>query len=261
MRPRYTVIPAVEQRRIEAGDPIRIDIYISGYGRVERNKLYIQQPELLDDSEPGDMTVSVRSGRIGGDVDELDSDDADLDFVREYVERQPVDGVFPFTGEGSLLTRPLDQPANRVSLVPAFFLDDPDSFGELRRLDDRRVEQVYPGVVAEGYFDGHPPIRLKLRTRGDVEPGDYSLKVVFTYGDDADVYQDVQAVEVHVKTPRERMEPIPTLARIAAVAIAVTGLGWTVSPYVGAAVFVLVVTGAVWYRSALVDLFEGRRRA
>lgn len=259
MKPAYTIIPALKQNRIEAGEPIHIDVYISGYGPITRNKLYIQQPELLDDSEPGDMTVSVRDGRLEGGIENLDVEFEGAEFIERYVESQPVDDVLPFTGERSLVTQALEQPANRTNLVASFFLDDPSSFNELQQLDERRRSHWYPGIVAEGHYDGHPPIRLELQTRDDAHAGDYTLKVVFTYGDEDEVYQDVQDVTVHVKTARERLEPIPTLARMVAVAIAVTGLGWTVSPYVGTGIFVLILLGVLWYHRAILTLFEGER--
>lgn len=256
MKPSYTVIPTLHENRIEAGEPLHIDIYISGYGHLERNKLYIQQPNLLDDTAPGTMTVAVRDGRIEGSVEDFRETVEGLDFVREYMDHQEVDGVIPLTGEDSVVTRPLDQPANRTNLVHSFFLDDPDSIRAFQSMDDRRAAHSYPGIVAEGYHDGHPPIQLRLHTREDARSGDYSLKVVFTYGTDTDIYQDVQSVDVHVKTPRERLEPIPTLARLAAVAIAVTGLGWTISPLIGTAVFILIIGGGVIFHEELLDLFE-----
>lgn len=256
MKPSYTVIPSLDRNRIEAGESVEVDLYISGYGPIERSKLYIQQPNLLDETDPGEWTVAVRDGRLEGSLEAFEGAVEGLEFVEDYVARQAVDDVIPLTGEGSLVSRPLAQPANRTSLVRAFFLDDPASLRSLQALDDHRADHSFPGIVAEATHDGHAPVHLRLNTRPDARAGDYAVQIVFTYGDDEAVYQDVRAVEVHVKTPRERIEPVPTLARIAGFGIAVTGLGWTVSPYVGTSVFAVMLVGAVWYRRALLDLFE-----
>ena len=258
MNPSYTVIPSLDRNRIEAGEPLEIDLYLSGYGPVERSKLYIQQPDLLDETDPGEWTVAVRDGRLDESLDSFDVEG--MEFVEDYLSEQDSAAVIPLTGEDALVSRPLAQPANRASLVRSFFLDDPDSVKSLQRLESHRRDQVYPGIVAEATHDGHPPIQLRLNTRPDAHSGDYAIQIVFTYGNNQEVYQDVRSVDVHVKTPREQLEPVPTLARVAGFGIAVTGLGWTVSPYVGVGVFGAMVLGGLWYRRTLLDLFEPKDR-
>lgn len=203
--------------------------------------------------------MAVRDGRLDESIESFDVEG--LEFVEDYLAEQDADAVLPMTGEDSLVSHPLAQPAIRASLVRAFFLDDPDSVRSLQRLEEHRRAHAYPGIVAEATHDGHPPIRLRLNTRPDARSGDYAVRIVFTYDDDTDVYQDVCTVDVHVKTPSERLEPVPTLARHAGFGIAVTGLGWTVSPYVGATVFGVIVLGGLWYRRTLLDLFEPTDRA
>lgn len=203
--PAYRVIPIVKTPRIDPGDSFELDIYFSGYGKVERQKLLVlfPHPEILNDEQPGVMRIgivghvdwnnnAVRAIITGDKITELDT-----------IERE----------------RPVDQVGITINLPGAFFADD------LREMNLNEIDiGKYPQLYSEQLFDESPPVRVKLNTKSDSESGDYTIPVTFTFGADGYIYQSSEDVTLHINNKREQLEPWVTRAGIATVLVALMSL-------------------------------------
>lgn len=237
----YTPIPAIRRSRIEPGDDITIDVYLSGSGNINANKLIIvpSSDELADvDIEVEDIDWSEEYSLAAAEDDEntteqnISSDEmvgikgnagevACLYYSPVVVENdQGVEEVVGFIGK--IYKRDYIGKSLTISLSPDIFnptgnIPDPSKmqsvFAESLYYgasdvddlpDNTRIDDSNPNAEENLVApEGHPPVKLSFPTSENVSPGDYQIHFVFTYNDGI-IKQSGRSANIHIETWTER---------------------------------------------------------
>lgn len=187
----FCVTPIIEDPQVDRGDDLFLNIYFSGNGDIEYNKLHIQFPF--------------------GDVFEEGGS--------EFVET---------VGDGGDVSKNRERASNvgySIGLSDSHFTYDetsgsPEEFG---RIDGERNH------------GGNPPLLVKLSTKNDARPGDYTIPITFTYQDsNGDIEQDYKESTFHVNSWQEENSTfIKSLAVIAATATVLSFIGGPILEILG----------------------------
>lgn len=241
MSPKYTLNPVLENPAIEPGESINIELYLSGWGRVSQNKLVIQSlaTDLIDSTNPGAFRRSI------GYAPDPESWTLERMSPTEYMESEGTEGVPTLEQR----TEELDPRVMIINFLPSFFMTHHDwiapegEYPPQPQTDHPEITSQFtlPALTTEMTPEESPPMELIINTQDDCPPGDYVIRLIFTYTNkNGDIYQEKEEIRIHVKTPREILEPIPTIAGIIAVGIALISLGWQISSVLGLVVLFLV---------------------
>ena len=150
IEPTYSIVTRARNYNIKGGDSIEINIYLTGSGIPEANKLVLvwSSPEIIDASSPGIATTNI------------------IEF-RKKVNGKDI--VVPLTEEKEERTE-LSPHGIIFELLKAFFLPVPKS-----------EERLIPQVMAERNSAGYPPISISLKTLRKAKSGNYKIDIVLTY--------------------------------------------------------------------------------
>lgn len=188
---KFTLIPKITE--VNPGDQIEIEMFLSGYGKITKNKLRVfYSPDLVDKENSGVIESCIASAR---------------DKTGKFL--QPVAG-------GKYLTSH-DLAGNGVYIIieEGNFVDHP-------RINDVPI-LGYPPIMSEYKWESHPPLSLKLNTSEATPSGDYEIFVIFTYSDGIDVYTEKTSIPIHVRSSIERHQ---WKIAIIGIIIAVTSPVW-----------------------------------
>jgi len=169
----YSLIPRVIKPNINPGETIEVEIFISGYGEIKRNKLQIYySSKLINTDNPGflESCIKVAKNKTGKTVQPVSG--------RKYVDKyecNPV-GVCVILNEGNFMRIPYENNLN---------------FG-------------LPRIMAESKWDNISPIRLRLNTSPKAPSGNYDVSMILTYSDGSEIQKDEKNVKIHVKNWWER---------------------------------------------------------
>lgn len=195
IEPVYSIVARARRHSIKAGDNIDIEIYLTGLGIPDTNKVVLlwSSPNIIDASSPGYSTYCIRD-------------------VEKKINGKDV--IFPLAGKevltrDELVTRDeLASTGIELLLTKGYFLPTPDM--------ERRG---MAGIVAERNFEGYPPILVSLKTLRKAQSGASSIDVTFTYRHRNIIKQASDRVEFHVTSLWDRNQGwILTVGVIAAVA-------------------------------------------
>lgn len=159
---------------VDPGDQIEIEIFLSGYGKIARNKLRIfYSPDLIDEKNPGVIESCIASAR---------------DKTGKFLQ--------PVSGEKYLTSYDLKGDGVYIILEEGNFADYPQikgipSFG-------------YTPIMSEYKWGSHPPLLLTINTSEKAPSGDYEVFVIFTYSDGTDVSTEKTSIPIHVRSSIER---------------------------------------------------------
>jgi len=157
--------------KISPRDTIEIDLYWSGAGIPDENRLYLNyNPTIINQNNPGSVRAYVR-----------------------MAEDHTTGEVQPVSGEVHKQSKNIDIPGTVVGLVETVFHPDP-------RID---TDDFARPRVSEGFHDEHAPVEIRLNT-SDCPPGDYIISIIFTYRSDDLTKQNRQDVNIHVENWTER---------------------------------------------------------
>ena len=210
----YTLAPVIRTPSVNPGDEIRIDVYICGYGLPTENKLTIfnSHPQILPDSP----IVGEAKLNIDGLIDK-ESNKIEYLLTSKALEER-----------GFKTTQPLTKYGHTMGIPAAFFVDD-ITWGQNIQVDERAdVEEVLkeyiPRTMSETALGGEPPLRLEFATSEAATPGDYELQLVLSYKSDGVIRNSQKEIPIHIKSKREQLEPLPTIAGMLAAVIAFLSL-------------------------------------
>lgn len=154
---------------------MQIEVFLSGYGMPEKNKLFIQwsSPDVINQNRPGELVGSIKCA--------IDPDTGKM---------------WPIVGEKGLETIKLDPVGGVGSLNRGYFLDAQREY----------MDVDLPHVISEYAPDPlrAPPLLLRLNIDKDAPAGDYEVVFVFTYGKEQELMQDYKSVPFHVTSRWER---------------------------------------------------------
>lgn len=186
----YSLIPLVERQSVNPGEDIRIDVYIIGAGKIGDNQLDVihEHPDLITD-DYGSIDVRVATKPTNEIVA---GDEAEAQYKTSY---------------------DLNETGGKFSFSPRYFREAKESFEKAGGVGGEQP-LAFPISYLDDRHDGKAPIHYELCTADDASSGDYRLMLLFTYKSDGIIHQDRQPVSIHVKSRRERWEPIPMYAII-----------------------------------------------
>ena len=169
MDPKYKIVANNQTQRINPGDDIIIEVYVSGYGTVDESKLHVQHshPNIVAEN-PQEITYSIVGSQNS-----------------------------PVTGSDHAWTVPeedLSPTGFTVELPASFFVADQDSSLGLDR------------VLSEKSHDNKAPIEIILHTQSSCRRTDYNIDMTMTYRHRTQLQQDQKTVRVHVNTFREQYQ-------------------------------------------------------
>jgi len=205
----YSIVTRNRSPRVNPGGKVEIEIFLSGHGVPDKNKLNIQwsSPYIINKKDPGNVILCL------GSIDDK-------------------------TGKPSKtleLPRPIDKIGMIISLNKLVFKEMPSL---ARKGDKEAIETELRPVVSEyawnettGGFD--PPILLKVNIAEDVPQGDYDISFTFTYGNEQNLSQDHKSVQFHITSWWERNQgwvtPIGVSIAFISLLIATIGIIYRVS--------------------------------
>jgi len=186
--------------RLNAGETVEVEIYLSGYGMPERNKLYIQwsSDAVLDSKHPGVIQAWIGSGihKTSKQHGPIKKDKPAEVSIRD----KPDSGGLTFIFAKQNFLRP-------------FQVDEPKS---------HEVERI----AAEFMWDDKPPVLLKLNTASNAPSGDYEIAFTFTYGNAQGLFQDYRTVSFRIRDWQERNPwAVPSAFIIAFLSLLITAFG------------------------------------
>jgi len=192
----YALICRARKPIIDAGGKVEIEIYITGYGHVEKNKLLIHPTTaLLRPDDPGKIEYCI---------------DAERDHDSGKLTGRVSAGANQLTGGL------LESSGSSVVLNQGNFMDNPT------QVQDHHQTGL-PQIMAELICDKNPPILVTVNSPPDIHPGDYKVFFTLTYSDGEDIAFDQKEVTIHVRTWTENHQKVVAIALIASV-ISIFGL-------------------------------------
>jgi hypothetical protein len=179
----YSIVSRNRTPRINPGGKVEIEIFLSGYGMPENNKLYIQwsSPYIINRKDVGILTSCIA-----------------------FIEDRTTGKTQP--AAGNKFADSPDNPPLRllptgatIILNRGYFSDDP-----VFSKDKGASKSKLVPIMAESSWDDLPPLYLKLNTAKDAPSGDYDISFIFTYGDSQNLLQDYKLVQFHITSWWER---------------------------------------------------------
>ncbi|QGA83704.1 hypothetical protein [Halomicrobium sp. LC1Hm] len=237
----YELVTINHSAAIDPGDEILFDLYISGYGSPAKNKLtMLTNPSIL----PETHRIGTVSLSVDGLVDWEENVITDLTIGSQIDDSKSYVRYMPLTRYGITIG------------VPRIFFADDFEWGEDIRSNpdiemDEVMERYYPRTLSEKVLplsevdadnisesqefvpeDGEnegpvtpsPPMRFKIQTSEDADPGDYDIRLVLALGNEEAVETISDNVTVHINNTREQLEPLPTTAAVVGAFIALLSL-------------------------------------
>jgi hypothetical protein len=192
----YTPIPIVRTPEINPGEEIKIDIYLSGTGIPEQNRLFISpNKNLVGDEDPGEVRTYIQQATndITGETEAV-------------------------SGENHVQIWPVARSGAHIGLRDANFYPVPDM---------EETEGFLHPRVSERDHDNHAPVEVQINSRR-CNPGEYSIPVVFIYESEGDIKLARQEASVYVRTWAERhrraLEAIGLIGVLATLGILYTAI-------------------------------------
>jgi len=194
----YTLIPRLITPSINSGDKIEIEIFISGYGNVEKNKLFISfsSSALIDKENPGSIETCIKT-----------------------ITNTKTNEISPLAGKEHIQSHSCNEVGVIIRLAKGYFLDHPT-------LRPPPPDDMLAPIMAEGKWDNLPPIFLTLNTSKKTPPGNYDVNLVLTYSEEEEIRIDNKKVQVHVKSPAEKHWKKVTIIAISLAILSLIATNW-----------------------------------
>jgi hypothetical protein len=177
LTPSYKLAIVSDKYNVNPGDSINWSIFISGLGKVEKNKLLVYYPSiLLNQTNPGESILH-------------------LDCINITINK-----TVPSLSSSTYYLN-TSYPANFAQMVSCYFMYNNTNF-----------PNQAPLIISETWLSFNettvPPISLRFNTNKNAPPGDYIIELIFTYSDGnsngSKWYQDDRQVLLHVNNPIEQ---------------------------------------------------------
>jgi hypothetical protein len=156
IEPAYSLIARSKDYNIKGGQYINIEIYLTGLGIPEANKLVLiwSSPNIIDNASPGfhaDCIIEAKKIIKGRNL------------------------IVPIASSEFIEKHELGKIGIMFNLPKAFFLPVPQF--PIQKDD----ELLSPQIMSERNTEGYPPISLSLKTLKTAEAGNYEINATLTY--------------------------------------------------------------------------------
>lgn len=188
--PNYEIVPSLRNTKIEPGDTIKLDLFISGYGMPNKTRLNVfgSVENIFEIKEGSVRLIPNVSGYIqNGDVQDL--------------VRGP-----PARGLGLVDERSFDGLPVSTPLPSVVFVDDPGVPWDPKSYEPH----AYPNVVGETFAHDGAVLRLEIDTKNaewyssSWYSGEYPLQLVLLYGDEERTEITKESIPIRVRTRRDK---------------------------------------------------------
>lgn len=197
----YSIVTRNRTPEINPGEKVEIEVFLSGHGMPEKNKLFIgwSSPYIIDEKDAGVVTSCIK-----------------------FFTHKATGKTQPVSGKKFLQTHKLNPYGIVINLNKGNFLEIP-----LQPEDKEASEFEISWVMSENVWDNEPPILLSINTSKDAPPGDYDVTFAFTYGNEQNLLQDYKVVQFHITSWWERNQGWVVIASsiIAFAALVITAIG------------------------------------
>lgn len=199
----YSLILRNTSPIIDPGRTLRVEVYLSGYGTPEKNKLSMNWsiPDVIDDKDPGSVVHCVKA-------------------TVDTATGKPK----PLAGQVYTESRTIGKNGMEVVLNEGHFLDVPNLEG--------LPKHGFSPVIAESGSGTSPPLLLSLKTAEHAPSGDYDVTFVLTYSSGQSIHQDCKSTQFHVTSWWDRNQAwialCATLAALAALILTAVGAVWQI---------------------------------
>lgn len=186
----YSIVPRVRTPSINAGHPVEVEIFLTGYGNnVKESKFQISysSPKLFavdNEGKVGFLEFCIKVVKDNkGNVTGVLSGDEEL--------------IHPETKEviRAIHRHSLDSVGTTVKLTEAYFM----SRNETRRLSGEKIDPYDLALLSEMTHDGYPPMLLKFNTLPNATQGDHNIVLTLFYSDGSDLKMDQKVVTFHIR--------------------------------------------------------------
>lgn len=181
----YTLIPRLIKPTIRPGETIEIEIYISGYGEVEKNKFSMfYSSRLVNQSDVGkiEYNIGFATSQTTGETKVVANN------------------------QQSYHSAKLGPVGMTIGLNQGYFCDHPNL--------GSGSPNNFPPIMSEVESDGMPPFRIKMNTSTKGIAGDYDIDFALTYMKGDEIKTDHKTVTIHVTRWLERNEKKATILGI-----------------------------------------------
>ncbi len=191
---KYVLMPKLLTPDVDPGTTIELEIFITGAGPVETNKLFLNYPSAIVNKEDAGEVIASISTALETGTNRI---------------------ITPVAGNHYLTKFRCDAIGIVITITQGFFLenphDNPTKSGELRR------------IMAECKFDNHAPLLLKLNTSKQAPSGDHEIGLALSYSSSGEIEITKETVKVHIRNWVERHPRIIVAGIIASILSAIVG--------------------------------------
>jgi hypothetical protein len=168
LEPTYSLVSRVRKRNIKGGESVEIDIYVTGLGIPEDNKLVLiwSSPNVIDVSSPGVATHCIKQ-------------------ATKQLKGKPM--IAPIAGSKYATKSELDPNGIMINLNKGYFLPVP-----------KRKKPHMPQIVGERVHAGYHPLSISLKTLKKAKSSDYKIDLNLTYRYKNTVKQAANTVEFRI---------------------------------------------------------------
>jgi len=158
MKSSYQIIPVLLTPSIKQGETIKINIFITGYGRITKHKFNVMPSsrKLINEKESAFFSNVHK-------VKDPKPNEPEIIMGKEAQEPSK----FPFKNDGTYIV-----------FSPHFFLDKKEIMKS-----PPIPEEGIPNISGEFEIKNAPPIVIKLKTETDAPRGDHDIHLVLTYSE------------------------------------------------------------------------------
>jgi len=205
MKSSYEIIPKLITPSIKGGETVEIELFMSGYGKVIKNKLNVtfSSKKMFDMTNPSFAEYNI-----------------------VFAVNEKTGEKFPFADKTTYSKINLDPTGATINLNEGFFSD-------VESENNLKMSKVgFPQIMPERVFERQPPFRFSFNTNKDTPAGNYDIDFVLTYSDGDEITTNHKKVTIHVKSFLEKYEKkfkliglfLTGIGLIAGITLAIIGL-------------------------------------
>lgn len=200
---KYAMLPVVKTPEVDKGDTVEIDVYFTGTGIPNRNKLYLSyNPKLIDEYDPGEVRTWIGARSDNGVLTPI-SGDIPVSEFGEDAQVMTEDGPVSVSEVGGILPErfPIRTPGTTVFLLPTLFFQREGL--DYTIYDNNSLQfssHMIKGIMSEASHSGHAPIEIELHTDPSCSSGDYEIPLIFSYTNDEGVFIEKEVPKIHINS-------------------------------------------------------------
>jgi hypothetical protein len=179
--PRFEILARTGQRTIDPGDPLSIEIYLTGTGSWDAAKVAYVFPKGFLEKDPTDLNNSrvIGQGRMAISIEQLSLPN----------------------GGFAVVTSAKDSFKTQLGDAGGVLMFNRGYYSTTR---EGQYPDMLPQIAGEHNVAGHAPIMIDTQVASDTPPGMYSIRFVLTYAKNGSTLNSTYDLPLHVRSFWER---------------------------------------------------------